>query len=279
MLAFGGAVQAANTVSVLHQQVDKALLARYAALAAVAPYEVGLRVASAAASFPQFLMVAIQPTATAMHARGDRGGLLALHQRTTRWAVACAALLCAALVGGAGPLLRAWLGRTDTDAVLALQGLALASLAASPAGVAGVVGRAIGRPGLELEWAVLALTLHLAVALPLLPGLGLRAVLLAMVTANTVSTLWFLSRLAPQLGWPVATALREALLVPAIATAAGAGLGLMLAARWPDAGGAWAWGGAVAVGATAAGATAALLAAMRYVDWREARSLLVGRSG
>lgn len=273
-LAFGGPVQGANVLAVTHQQLDKFLLARMVALAAVTPYELGMRIASATASFPQFLMTAIHPTATTMHTRGDHAGLAALYRRTTRWVLVVSALLAAALIGGAHPLLAAWLGAPAPDAALALQGLAMAGYLASPAGTTSVMARAAGRTPIELEWSASALLVHLAIALLAIPAFGLRGALVATVVANAVSSVWFVSRLGRALALPSRAVLVDAFGLGLLALLGGIGGALLLDRAMPPAMLASTWSRAALVSGAALLLCGGLLAVFRFVDHREAWTLL-----
>ncbi len=272
-LGFGGPVQGANLLAVTHQQVDKLLLARMVALATVTPYELGMRIASATASFPQFLMQAVHPTATAMHARGDLAGLTQLYRRTTRWVLVVASLLAAGLVGGAHPLLAAWLSAPAPEAALVLQALALAAFVASPAGMASVMARASGRTATELEWSAVALGVHLAVALAAIPAFGLSGALLATLAANTLSSLWFIVRLGRALSLPARAVIADTFGPALLALLAGAAGAALLDRALPEAP-AQLWLRALAVASAASLICAGMLAALRFVDFREGWALL-----
>lgn len=277
-LAFGGPVQGANLLAVTHQQVDKVLLARMVALASVTPYELGMRIASAMSSFPQFLMLAIHPTATTMHEQGDHAGLAQLYRRTTRWVLVVSSLLAAALVGGAHPLLAAWLQEPSTDAALALQGLAMAAFAASPAGTTSVVARAANRTPVELEWSAVALVVHLAIALMMIPVFGLPGALLATLAANVVSSIWFVTRLGSILRLPSSQVLSDTFGPALLSLSLGVAGAFLLERSLPASLGVLSWWRAMLVSGTAVLLCAAALGALRFVDYREAWSLFRRRS-
>lgn len=276
VLEFGGPVQLSNGFAVTHQQVDKALLARMVALAAVAPYELGMRVASAAASFPQFIIIAIHPTAAALHARADFTGLSALYLRSTRWVLVASTLLCAALVAAAAPLFVAWLGAPTPEAALALQGIALATFAASPAGTTSTFSRACGRPMLELEWSGCALAIHLLIGLLAIPVFGLRGALSALVAANLIASVWFVLRLGRVLRLPSGRILVDAFGIPLVALAAGILAGIALERSLMSAAFRLPWIVTGGVAGVAVAASALVLQVTGFVDWREAKALLSG---
>lgn len=272
-LAYGAPLQLANLLGVAHQQVDKLLLARWVALAAVAPYELGLRVATALTTFPQLLMLAMVPTATRLFTTGEHARLAELYRRSHRYILLAAVVVTAAAVAGADRAFAAWLGHPEPQAALALRGLALAACAGLAAGMATVTARAMGRPSLEAEFAAVALAVHLALGLPLVRGQGLAGVLLALAAGNAAGVAWFVVRVAGALGWPRLRTLFEGLMPPVVVLAAGVAAGLALDRALPPLAGPAAWGALALVGGTAAILTGALALAMRYVDLAELRRL------
>ena len=267
-LHFGVPVQAANAIAVAHQVLGKILLVRIVALASVVPYELGLRVIGACFTFPQLVLVAMLPEASAMHARDEGDRLKALHRRAGRVVTAGAAIVTAALLAAADPLFVAWLGHADADAALALRGLAIASYAGVVGGIAGSIGRGIGKIHMELEWSVLAFLTHLVLGVLLVPRMGLAGALIAVAIANTVSSLWFTLRLGHALRWSIGPWLLEPFGVPVIAIALGAVAGGALAGAIASP-----WWALMASGALATAVAFAVLLLFRHVAWNELASL------
>jgi O-antigen/teichoic acid export membrane protein len=268
-LRFGLPIQASNALAVAHQMLGKLLLVRLVALAAVVPYELGLRVTTACFTFAQLSLVAMLPEASALHARDEPERLEALHRRAGRFVTAIAAVMAAVLFGSADPLFAAWLGHPDATAALALRGLALAAYAAVVGGIVGAIGRGVGRIGFELEWSALALATHAALGLALIPRFGLLGALVAIAVANLVSSVWFVARLGSALRWSLGRLLWEPFLVPVVALALGAWAGARCSAAFPSA-----WASLALSGAIAGGVALVTLFALRYVSWRELASLL-----
>lgn len=270
---FGAPLQLANLLAVAHQQLDKLLLARYVALAAVAPYELGLRVSTAVATFPQLLLLALVPPATRFFTAGDRTRLAELYRRSHRYILLVAVTVTAGAVAGADRAFEAWLGHADPSAALALRGLMLAACTGLGAGMATVTARGMGRPALEAEFAAVALLVHLALGLPLVRTQGLAGVVLALGVGNAAGVAWFVLRLAGALGWPRARTLFGGLAVPLVALAGGTGAGWLLDRALPHAVGAGAWGSLALVGGGAAALAAAIALGTRYVEVDEIRRL------
>ncbi len=267
-VGFGLPVQASNTLAVAHQMLGKVLLVRLVALAAVVPYELGLRVSTACFTFANLVLVAMLPEASAMHARAESERLQALHQRAGRYVSAAAAVLASAMLASATPLFVAWLGHEDANAALALRGLAIASYAGVVGGITGAIGRGVAKIGIELEWSALALVIHAGLGVWLVPRMGLAGALVAIAAANVIAGLWFVTRLRRSLGWPVGRLLWEPFAVPVVAMALGAWGGAQLAAAI-----ALPWLALIASSAVAGVVTLVVLLGFRHVEWREVMSL------
>ncbi len=273
-LTFGGPLQVANVLWTINLNLDKFLLARLVALAAVTPYELGARVVAAALSFPQLLLLAVVPAAAAMHASEDKMRLRALYDRGDRYLLSACAVTLAALLGSADRLYGTWLGPGHADAALVLRGLALASAATITAGMGSAVIRGVGRTDLEAWFHATALTVHLGLSLWLLPLIGLRGALVAMLASNVAGTIVFLSLMSKTLHWPRTEILIGPNVVPILAILTGATAGWGLDRLLPGAGGVsgWAW---LALVAAVGGVTAlAVTLATRYIKWEEAGALI-----
>ncbi|HTR96259.1 MAG TPA: lipopolysaccharide biosynthesis protein [Candidatus Acidoferrales bacterium] len=271
---FGAPLQLANMLAVAHQQLDKLLLARWVALAAVAPYELGLRIATSAATFPTLLLLALVPASTALHTAGESERLRELYRRANRYVLAVAAIVTSGVVAGGGRVLAAWLGHPDAPASLALRGLMLASFSALSAGMASATARGMGRTDLEAEYSGVALVVHIVLGLVLVRRWGLMGALVALVAGNVIGGTWFIARVCRTCGWPRLRTLLEPLGVPLLALVAGFSLARTVDGALAPASGAAGWPGALAVSAIAALTTAAGMLAVRYLSLQEALAIV-----
>jgi O-antigen/teichoic acid export membrane protein len=267
-LGFGMPLQLANGIAVFHQQLGKLLIVRLVSLASVVPYELGLRVSTACSTFSQLLLVAMIPEASALHAHGSDERLRELHRRAGRFVTGVAAVVTAALLASAPALFAAWMGHPEPQAAMALRGLSLAAFGAVAAGVSSVIARGVGRTSLELEWSGLALAIHALAGVLLVPRFGLAGALAAIALANLVSALWYAFRLTRVQGWPVARALWEPFVFPALAIATGGAAGAAVGAQVARVL-AQPWIGLI-VSSVVAGAVALVaLLVTRHLAWRE----------
>jgi len=279
MLRFGGPMQICNVLSVVHTHLDKFLLARLVALAAVTPYELGFRVAIAAGGVPQLLLLAILPAAAAIHAGDQPARLRELYQRGNRYVLAAGATALAVLLGSADRLFAVWIGPGQEASALAMRGIAVAGGIAIATGMGTSVARGIARTDLEAWFAGVALITHVALSLWLMPRFGMIGALVAVVAANLAGATLFLVLLARTLKWPVGRLLLEPCGIPLVAALAGAAASIALDRWLPAAHGAAGWAALALVVALAGGAALAVTLATRFISPRELLHLALTRGG
>jgi O-antigen/teichoic acid export membrane protein len=278
-MRFGGPVQLANVFTVLHSQLDKFLLPRFVALAAVTPYELAYRAIVGAYALPQLLMVVLLPVAAGLHATERHERLRQLYRRANRYVLTSAAMTLAAALGAADRLFTVWLGPGHGDAALILRGLALSTAVWTATTTAVTVARGVGRTEIEAWFALLSLVSHAALSLWLLPTHGLPGSLVAIISANLIGAVFVLWRLATVLGWPRSTTMLEPLGAPLVGLLLGGTVSFALDRIMPAAPGFAGW--CLLAIVAAAGAATALMVALgtRYVGWREATEILFRRGG
>jgi len=276
-LAFGGPMQLASLMAVVHAQADKFLLPVFVTLAAVTPYEIGSRVLWAVMVFPQLMLLAMLPAAAALHAAGESGRLRGLYQRGDRYVLTVTAVALAVLIGSADRLFATWLGPGHADAALVLRGLALAAGFVLATGMASVTARAVGRTDLEAWFGGISVVLHVVLSVLLLPRLGLRGTLVAVFVANLAGSSIFLLMVGRVLRWSAWDVLARPHGVPLLATLAGVAVGLGLDRLFIAPGGFMAWM-LLAVVAAAAGLVALGVAmGTGYFGFQEAWALMLPR--
>lgn len=273
---FGGPMQLTNVLAALHLHVDKVLLGRWISVAAIAPYEIGSRVAVAAASIPQLLLVAVLPEASALHESRDWPRLRQLYLRSSRFLLTGAAIVTAGVLGSADRLIDAWIGPQVAGAVLALRMLTVSAAIALLTGVATSITRGMGRTDLEAWFAIVAVGVHLLLGLWLVPARGLEGALVAIVAGNLIGATVFFVLFSQAFKGISLRDLLSPLSVPVVAIVLGAWIGGGVGGWLPHGDGpaAWLW---VAVATLAASGTAlALCMGTGFFSWRELRHLLGG---
>lgn len=273
-VAFGGPLQLANVLAVSHQQVDKLLLARFASLALVAPYELGLRLATTMSSIPQLALSAVAPVAAAMHAREEHARSQVLYHRADRYVMAITALMAAMMLGAGPRLLEAWLGHHDPQADIALVGLVLAAVFALATSTAAVMVRSAGRTDLEAALSAVALATHLTVAFVLVPRYALLGAVAATLIGNVVACLFFLARVSRVMHWDLGRTLIGGWGLPTLALGVGMAAGRLLAPMLPATGGLAGWALAATVAAVSGLVCSGVLLLAGSVSIREIRDLV-----
>jgi O-antigen/teichoic acid export membrane protein len=276
-IGFGGPLQVTNLFAVLHSQIDKFLLARFVALAAVTPYDLGFRVIVAAAAAPQVLVLALMPAAAALHAAEHHERLRDLYRRANRYVLSVSSITMAPILGSAGRIYDVWLGPGHADAAHALRGLTLAAMASIATLVGVSVARGVGRTDLEAWFAVVAFVVHLVLSVILLPRIGLTGALIAITVANLIAAAVFLSILTRTLGWRPTPILMEPLGIPALAVALGAAASFGLDRVLPTSHGLAGWLGLIAIAVLGAGIAAATVLVTGFVRWSETWTILMAR--
>ena len=278
-LSFGLPMQLTNLCALAHQHVDKFLLARMVTLAVVTPFELGFRFASAAATIPQQLLLALVPAVARLRTEGRDAELRHLYATSERFLMALTAVWLASLLASAPRLIAAWLGAGHTEAVMVARGLTVAWAIALTTGIGTSVARGIGRPDLEARFAAVVVIVHVAASLVLIPRLGLQAAVFATVLANAVGAAWFLLSLSHAMAWPRRTVLLDPFLGPALGAAAGVCAGWAVDRVLPPLSGAAAWAGAAGVAAAAAVIALAMLFVLGALRGEDVRRLRVAAFG
>jgi O-antigen/teichoic acid export membrane protein len=273
-LRFGGPMQISTALAAVNQHVDKAFLARWISVVAVTPYEIGSRVANAVATFPQLLLIAVLPEASALHESRDWRRLRDLYFRGTRYLLTAAALVIAPMLASADRLLDVWVGEPVPGGVLALRLLAVAAGISLSTGMGTSIARGIGRTDLEAQFGAVAVGIHLALAIALVPRWGLPGALCAIVTGNLVGATVFLFRFASLLPGARLRELLQPVVVPGVALLLGSMAGWALDLALPSASGLAGWAALVAGAALAGSVALGVALATGYFPWRELRGLL-----
>lgn len=239
MLRFGAALQIINVGVLFQFQLEKILFGRFVSLAAVGEYELGYRVVFALWAVPAFLLAPLLPAFAHLDAVADRERFEELFRRGMRYVLALAVPVTGGVLALAPALFAAWLGPGHANAALAARALAATLAVNVLTGVGSAAVRGIDRAWVEAEYQVLALVLHLAASLTLIPRYGFRGGLLALFLSSLVGTVWFLVRARGVLRLPLGALTWRASARPWIATAVAialamlvSGAGLPAASQW-----------------------------------------------
>jgi O-antigen/teichoic acid export membrane protein len=186
LVGFGGTVLAMNLCALIIEQTDRLVIGIFLPVSYVTHYAAAWKVYMLAYSLPTILLQAFAPMAAHFWGRGDRAQLRAVYLRMTKYSVALALPLSAALGFSAGAILRVWMGPAFADARILVQVLliAFAVTAFNHAGYSALLGmRRVGRllPTYYVPQAVLNLALSVLLVKPLGPlGVALGTTIAAL---------------------------------------------------------------------------------------------------
>jgi O-antigen/teichoic acid export membrane protein len=187
LVGFGGAVLIMNLCSLVIEQTDRLVIGIFLPVHYVTHYAAAWKLYMLAFSLPTILLQALAPVAAHLHGQGASDQLRDIFLRMTKYAVAVALPLSAALALSSGVLLRVWMGPTFADARILVQVLliAFAVTAFNHAGYSALLGmRRVGRllPIYYVPQAILNLALSLLLVRPLGPlGVALGTTIAALV--------------------------------------------------------------------------------------------------
>ncbi len=229
------ALQVINLGLLVLFQLEKLLYGRYLGLTEVGEWELAYRLAFGAWSLPALLLPPLLSAIAHLSAAGERERLRRLTERASRVLLVVAFPLAAGLVALAPAAIAAWLGEGHALAARATVALGLALGVNILTGVGATLMRGLDRAGLEAEYHLIGIVLHVGLGLWLVPRVGFDGGLIAVVASTVVSSLWFVFRYHRAIGEPVAPYLRGIVLPLAAAAAAGGLAGGLVARQW----GAW----------------------------------------
>ncbi len=196
LLRYGGVVQATNVLVLAQMQGGRVLLGMLGGLASVTAFELAFRVANTLWSAAVLMQGAIAPAAAACSAAGNTRELVSLFRWGLRWMNVLASVAMGGLFVAGEALLRVWLGAGAGYDAMALRGMAVAFLVATPALTAAAIARGAGRPALETQFFALAAIAQLALALLLASRQGAAGAAWALAGSFAVSAAFMLVRVS-----------------------------------------------------------------------------------
>jgi O-antigen/teichoic acid export membrane protein len=183
-------VQQLASLLVLH--LDRLLIALILSASAVAYYAVPLELAQKLLFVQTNVSLAFYPAACAAAASRDRTTLSSLYERTSRLVAVGTLPLAAVLVVLAEPVLGAWVGEPfSTRSADLLRVLAIAYAAVALTAIPSATADALNRPEIAAYYSVAGLGLNVALALLLIPRLGIMGSGLAILGNALLQAPWF----------------------------------------------------------------------------------------
>ena len=275
LIGYGRSVGLLNATGVLHRTMDRFIVGAVFNPAAVTLIEIAIQVQNAASAVLAASSYAVIPSAAWLRARGDARALRELVLRGTKYSLLVTMPLVMGGIVLAAPLVRVWVGARYEDAA-GLIAVALVSIAvAAPLQVGSNVLQGLGRAGLILRPAAIAVVANLASSLILVRVVGVVGVLQGTLVGAAILTPALARHVLRETGVPAREFARQALapvVLPTLALACAAGAIVALPLGSP----------ATLVAGTLCGAAAYAVVSARWSvargELRELRDLAIGRA-
>jgi O-antigen/teichoic acid export membrane protein len=192
LIRYSGTVQVAAVADVINYSTDRLIVAGLVSLAAVAPFELGARLATAVTVLAVSPLSVMFPWLVSMTAQQRRLQTFRLGLVFTAFGA-----LIAANVGAVAPsLVPLWLRRPDDEVVWVAVVLVIGFAVHASSGPYTTEMKAEGAFGPAMRFAIVAAALNVGITIPAALTLGLRGVVVGTVVSLTISTFVFL-------GWTV----------------------------------------------------------------------------
>lgn len=231
LVRYSVALQIINIGLLVLFQMEKVLFGRFLGLREVGEWELAYRLAFGAWSLPALLLPPLLSAIAHMSSAGERERLLRLTSRASRVLFVVAFPLAAGLIALAPVAITAWLGQGHELAARATIALGIALGVNILTGVGATVLRGLDRAGLEAEYQLIGIVLHVGLGIWLVPAIGFQGGLVAVVVSTVVSSLWFVVRFHRALAEPLLPFLQGIVLPLAFAAACGGVAGGLVAHR------------------------------------------------
>jgi O-antigen/teichoic acid export membrane protein len=174
MLGFGGWVTVSTVVSPVLVHLDRFLIAALLSVTALGHYAAPYELVARLLIVPMSVVATLFPAFSQLVGSGDRERVARLAARSAKAILFVLAPVALLLIGGAGDILRVWLGEEFArESGLALQILGVGVLVNAAAQVPYVLLQGSGRPDLPARFHLLELPIHAVVAWLLISRWGI----------------------------------------------------------------------------------------------------------
>lgn len=192
LFSYGAKMQVGTATSFLTEHVNKVFVVTFAGLAAVAFFDVAMKVINVVRLFPTLLLSALLPSVSEFHALGQYERLRALYIRGTKYLAAVSIPIVAVAMLAAFPAITLLFGKDFSPAASAVQILAIAYGVNLFTGMGTTFVRGIGKPELEMYYALIIAALNIILVYALGLRFGYWGVLVGMAAAITIGSLFFI---------------------------------------------------------------------------------------
>jgi O-antigen/teichoic acid export membrane protein len=206
---------------VIHNQIEKIYLARFAGVVFVGWYDISSDLALKLRGIASLVLTPIMPAASELHALSDQGRLCQLYYRTHKYLALIAVPLAAYILFASRDFVELWVGPSLSVIAIPLSALVIVNfvnLTTGP-GLLILVGAGKLRPGLQS--AIFGIGLNVTLSLFLIRAYGFQGAVIGTsisILAGSVSFLWLFRR---ETGRAFPSVIRSAYMKPIVCSLGG----------------------------------------------------------
>jgi O-antigen/teichoic acid export membrane protein len=192
IFGFSAKTYVTQVAVVIHNQIEKIYLARFAGVVFVGWYDISSDLALKLRGIPSLILAPIMPAASELHARSDRGRIAHLYYRTHKYLALLGVPLVLYIVFASRDFVELWVGPSLSVIAIPLSILLIVNfinLTTGP-GLLILVGGGKLRPGLYS--AVLGIVLNVTLSLFLIRAYGFKGAVVGTSLSLTIASGFFL---------------------------------------------------------------------------------------
>jgi O-antigen/teichoic acid export membrane protein len=192
LFSFGSKLQVGTATAFLTEHINKVILSAFAGLQAVVYFDVAMKVVNLVRVLPLLLISAVMPSVSELYATGDNDRLRALYFRGTKYLASVVIPIASITILAASPAVAFLLQEHSGIAALSVQILAVTYAINLFTGMGTTVARGIGKPELEMYYALLIAILNIILVYSLGDRFGYFGIVSGMAISIIAGSLYFL---------------------------------------------------------------------------------------
>lgn len=225
---FGWRTQVSRLSNVIMFNTDTLIVGlAFAQLRLVGVYRIGEELASKMRQLPALMLSALVPAASALDAQEKHGQVRRLYLLSTKYTASMTFPLVALTAGGAGMLMRTWMGPDHETSVWVLRILAVGYLGniLPGAGVSVALGK--GRADLQMKAGIIATVSNVLLTIGLVLTVGFWGIPIATALSTFLSWFWFVRAMGGVVDVRAGELFRVSMLWPLVACLPGLALSVV----------------------------------------------------
>ncbi len=208
MFRFGLKVQISRMAQMISFQMDRVLVGVFFSVAAVAFYDLAIRISSAMRTLPLLVTSAIVPAASELKTKRNLGALKRLHLQGSRYLIFLSVPLVFFIVLHSRQIILAWVGPGFERSVFVLRVLAVGYFLNLVSGTASTIALGMGRPDLEMRYGIVMALMNLCLSIVLIRTVGVYGAALGSAVSLGLCSFYFMVLFHRLIGQPFRSFLR-----------------------------------------------------------------------